>query len=291
MGRVGEILQAFPPAADLVDGVGGVAYTGRVGYPGAKTSAGVRQRIISEFPPHRVYIEPFVGSGFVLLGKRPAAVSVVLDLDGAVVAGVVTGARGIGFSAVVKTAWQLAAESLTIAGAGRLVCLQRPQSLVGVVGCGVEFLEAFAPVGDELVYCDPPYLVSRRGRRRSRLYQFEMREASEHERLLRRLLDLKCAVAISGYPTPLYRGLLRRWRHVRFTTSTRGGPAVEFLWCNFPRPSVLFDASYFGGDRRRRQDWRRLVRRMEARFRSLGVTRRVALLDFLQRRLGSGAGD
>jgi hypothetical protein len=260
-------------------------------YPGAKTSAGVRQRIISEFPAHRVYIEPFVGSGFVLLGKRPADVSVVLDLDSAAVAGVVTAARGSGFSAAVKTLPELAAESLTGAGAGRLLCLQRPPSLVGVVSCGVEFLEVFSPLGDELVYCDPPYLVSRRGRRRSRLYEFEMREASEHERLLRRLLDLKCAVAVSGYPTKLYRGLLRRWRHVRFTTSTRGGPAVEFLWCNFPRPVVLFDASYFGGDRRRRQDWRRMVRRMEARFKGLDVTRRAALLDVLQRRFGGSAGE
>ena len=41
-------------------------------YPGGKAGAGVWQRIINQMPPHRLYVEPFVGAGAVLRAKRPA---------------------------------------------------------------------------------------------------------------------------------------------------------------------------------------------------------------------------
>ena len=43
-------------------------------------------RIVDLMPPHRVYIEPFFGSGAVFFAKRPAVHEIVNDLDGAVVA-------------------------------------------------------------------------------------------------------------------------------------------------------------------------------------------------------------
>jgi hypothetical protein len=53
-------------------------------YPGGKSGAGVYQQIINQIPPHRVYIEPFLGRGAVLLHKRPAIVSIGIDSDTAV---------------------------------------------------------------------------------------------------------------------------------------------------------------------------------------------------------------
>lgn len=41
--------------------------------------------ITSLLPPHRIYIEPFVGSAAVLLAKRPAVHEVINDIDGEVV--------------------------------------------------------------------------------------------------------------------------------------------------------------------------------------------------------------
>ncbi len=53
----------------------------RVSYPGGKSGAGVYQTIINLMPPHRVYIEPFLGGGAIMRLKRPAAVNIGIDLD------------------------------------------------------------------------------------------------------------------------------------------------------------------------------------------------------------------
>jgi DNA adenine methylase len=48
--------------------------------------AGLARRIVSLFPPHRVYLEPYFGSGAVLFAKTPAPIEIVNDVDGSVVA-------------------------------------------------------------------------------------------------------------------------------------------------------------------------------------------------------------
>lgn len=52
-------------------------------YPGAKWS--LAQWIISKFPPHHSYLEPFFGSGAVLFTKGRSNIETVNDLDGDVV--------------------------------------------------------------------------------------------------------------------------------------------------------------------------------------------------------------
>lgn len=52
-------------------------------YPGAKWS--LAQWIISYFPSHHSYLEPFFGSGAVLFTKRRSAIETVNDLDGDVI--------------------------------------------------------------------------------------------------------------------------------------------------------------------------------------------------------------
>jgi len=52
-------------------------------YPGAKWS--LAEQIISRFPPHHSYLEPFFGSGAVLFNKPRSNIETVNDLDGAVV--------------------------------------------------------------------------------------------------------------------------------------------------------------------------------------------------------------
>lgn len=52
-------------------------------YPGAKWS--IAEWVISHFPPHHSYLEPFFGSGAVLFNKPRSNIETVNDLDGNVV--------------------------------------------------------------------------------------------------------------------------------------------------------------------------------------------------------------
>lgn len=52
-------------------------------YPGAKW--GIAEWIISHFPPHHSYLEPFFGSGAVLFNKPRSNIETVNDMDGNVV--------------------------------------------------------------------------------------------------------------------------------------------------------------------------------------------------------------
>ena len=52
-------------------------------YPGAKWR--IADWIISQFPKHKVYCEPFFGSGGVFFNKTPSAIETINDIDGNVV--------------------------------------------------------------------------------------------------------------------------------------------------------------------------------------------------------------
>ncbi|WYU49988.1 DNA adenine methylase [Bacillus sp. FSL K6-0047] len=52
-------------------------------YPGSKWS--MASWIISKFPAHETYLEPFFGSGAVFFNKQPSTVETINDLDGQVV--------------------------------------------------------------------------------------------------------------------------------------------------------------------------------------------------------------
>jgi len=52
-------------------------------YPGAKWK--MADWIIRHFPPHRVYLEPFFGSGAVFFSKKPVDVETINDIDGEIV--------------------------------------------------------------------------------------------------------------------------------------------------------------------------------------------------------------
>ncbi len=110
-------------------------------FPGGKNGAGVYQAIINQMPPHRVYIEPFLGGGAVMRHKRPAAASIGVDRDADVVL-----AAGL---------WSV-------------------RSLTVICGDGISFLREYNFVGDEFVYCDPPYLMHTRADARRRLYRYEL---------------------------------------------------------------------------------------------------------------------
>lgn len=216
-------------------------------YPGGKGGAGVAQIIINQQPPHRFYVEPFLGFGTIMRIKRPATLSLGLDRD----------------PIAVEQFTAFAFESLP----GAIAWCQD----------GIEWLEdrGHSKDRDTLVYCDPPYLIETR-RSSNPIYRCELDEA-RHRRFLAAVLALDCMVQISGYWSSLYAQMLEGWRLIRFQSMTRGGPAEECLWMNYPEPKALHDYRFLGRNFRQRERIRRKTLRWTTRIAALPDLERLAL--------------
>jgi hypothetical protein len=229
-----------------------------MGYPGGKGASGCVQQVINQMPPHRVYIEPFVGGGAVFLAKAPAASSVLMDLDPAV------------------------AEHWRRSTIGRA-------DVEVLEGCALRALSSYPWRGDEFVYLDPPYHPDARSHRR--IYRCELEEAG-HAELLTMLATLPIRWALSGYRCPVYDDAAASsgWRRVDWQAMTRGGVRTESLWMNYPAPARLADYSYVGSDFRERQRIKRKVGRWLAKLDALPPVERSALLSAMGDRYGDSEG-
>lgn len=214
-------------------------------YPGGKNGSGVPQAIINQIPPHDEFVECFFGSGAITRLKRPAAASIGIDADGAVIA-------------------------------------QFKESIPGLQLINADVLGWLEHFGQKktaktFIYLDPPYLMETRSSKRP-IYKHEFCTQQQHGELLEMLLTLHCRVAISGYYSEMYAELLKDWRVVTFTGVTRGGPATEYLWLNYPEPLELHDYRYLGEDYRERQDIKRQKQRWLKKLAQMSPTKRHALM-------------
>ena len=219
---------------------------------GPQQTPGVYQRLINLMPPHRVYIEPFLGSGAIMRMKKPAAVSVGIDKD---------------------------------AGAIRrfVEMSNLPPGSFGVDDA-IDFLARYRFRGDELVYCDPPYLHSTRQFDSLEQYGHEMTD-SDHVRLLKVLRKIggRTMVMLSGYRSEMYLSALAGWSSLKFETRTRqGNRREEWVWFNFPQPTRLHDYSFLGADFRERERIKRKKLRWTARLGRLDLMERQALLSVIE---------
>ncbi len=197
-------------------------------FVGSKGGAGVPHRIINQIGPHRVFIEPFAGEATIARTMRPADEIILIDR-------------------VQQPGLDLDRASLKKARF--------------ILGDGIAFLDTYKFKGDEFVYADPPYLLAARMQRGRAYYEHEWPDAM-HRRFLRVAKAINSRVAISGYHSPLYDDELSDWRRIEFEVMTRGGTkALEVLWMNYPRPTVLHDFSFVGENWRARWNIRRKIRR------------------------------
>jgi DNA adenine methylase len=216
-------------------------------YPGGKNGAGVYQRIINHMPPHRVYVEPFLGGGAIMRAKRPACCSIGIDADDHVL--------------IQAREWRIPGLELVHANS-------------------IEWLASTTLSGDTLMYLDPPYLLSTRRQHRS-IYRYELTD-HDHYELLRIIKRMSCMVIISGYRSDLYDRELAGWRTDRFQTMTRGGKlATEWLWMNFDTPIELHDYRYLGDNYRERERIKRKQARWRRRLIEMPATERYAILSVL----------
>lgn len=209
-------------------------------YPGGKGR--IHQKIISLIPPHRVYVEAFLGGGAVMLAKRPAHFSVGIDLDPRVVA-----------------AWRA----------------RRIDGLSLVQCDAIDWLSRYEFVGEEFLYCDPPYPAQTR--RSRRVYRYEP-SPDEHAALLHVLLSLPCKVMVSSYPNAAYERVLRDWSRVILSSPSQTGLRTECLWMNYEPPTVLHDHSHIGDTFREREAIRRRRTTIIDRFNRLSALERSAVL-------------
>lgn len=81
-----------------------------------------------------------------------------------------------------------------------------------------------------LIYCDPPYVLSTRGRKQ---YRHEMTD-DDHRELLKELCKSRAMVMLSGYDCELYEEYLKDWRTVQIDTRAQNNlHRTETLWMNF----------------------------------------------------------
>jgi len=269
-------------------------------YPGGKNGGGAYQTLINLMPPHSVYVEPFLGSGAVMRMKRPARLNIGLDLDGDALQAARTtilrehaGENGRNVDGRRRKSSELARAAVpaeTGEGSGCIAIADVARSLnvgpndatrwVFEVRDGINYLGGLPWSGSELVYCDPPYLMSTR--RSGKLYKHEF-TATQHCRLLRVVQHLPCMVMLSGYDSALYRDSLKGWNAIQYQAMTRGGmAATEWVWFNFRPPVTLHDYRYLGKNFRERERIKRKKARWEARLEKMPVLERQSLLSAIQ---------
>ncbi len=224
-------------------------------YPGGKGATW--RQIVNQMPPHNRYFELFVGDGAVMRNKLPAFVNVGIDRDVRAVTAVRDGIRcSIATNGDRRGQW--------------LFC----------VGDALDFLggacDGFGH-GD-LIYLDPPYLMSTRRSQRP-LYACEFGDEADHLRLLTAVKKLRCRVLLSGYWSDLYANELAGWRAITFQAVTRAGTlATEWLWMNYSEPVRLHDYRYLGEDFRERERVKRKAKRWVAGLGRLPVLEQRAIL-------------
>ena len=217
-------------------------------WPGGKNGAGVYQRIINHMPPHKTYIEPFLGSGAILRNKRPAQINIGIDRS--------------------QKAIELCKGLTSTLGHNVFYCR-----------CGIDYLNAQTLSSDDLVFCDPPYMkATRKG---GDLYDFEMSD-NAHARLLAFLICTEAKVMITGYRSALYDDVLSGFHRIDYRTMTRAGMVDEALWMNFAPPTQLHDYSHLGADYRERERIKRKKTRWKNKIANMDRLERLAIMEVLE---------
>jgi len=210
-------------------------------YYGGKNGNGTRQIIINFIPPHHNYIEAFMGSGAILHYKKLAQglnIGIEIDTD-------TIGKFKNRFSSEVEI---IHSDSL-------------------------KWLKEFKHHSpDTFIYLDPPYPIESRKEGKKR-YKYEFSNKN-HIELLKFISTCKSKIAISTYPNPLYKKMLKKWNVESFFSKTQKGMAMELLYMNYKRPTILHDFSFVGKNFTERQ---RIKRRIKNQIRIL------ASLDPLER--------
>lgn len=208
-------------------------------YFGSKATSGLCQAIIALMPPHTTYIETHLGGGAIMKRKPPAQKNIGIDLD-----------------------------STTLS---RFTCEYQVELIHQNAH---EFLSNYNYTGQELIYCDPPYLLSTRSSERRYRYDYTN---NDHIRLLSILGSLTCKVILSGYPSELYDRILCTWNSKTLQVMNQAGVRTEKIWYNYDIDQPFW-SSYAGKNFTDRQRIKRKAQRWAKNYASLPKAEKLAIL-------------
>lgn len=240
-------------------------------YPGSKGGSGVAKRLVSLMPPHRIYVEGFLGAGAVMLLKKPARLNFGFDASRRVVAAWESAYYVETYEDMIggyETAHQLLPDD-ALGNAGAMLCVKR-LDMLDYLADPPRMLQH----PDTLLYLDPPYLRTVRTRL---FYECEMASPEEHAVLLEAIKTLRCMVMISHYPCRQYDDTLADWRRVTYRCMTRGGPRIEACYLNFPPPATFHDPRFLGDGYRERERMKRKATRWHRRFTGMSPAERAVV--------------
>lgn len=207
------------------------------------------QQLINLMPPHEVYIETHLGGGSVIRNKRPAKRNIGIEIDPKV--------------------FQMWPEE------------EKVPELELIQADAVVFLKRYRFTGNEMVYCDPPYLRETRRNRSRKYYRYEY-SVEQHLELLEVIKTIQCMVMISGYESELYKEILKGWHIHTFQSAVRGGVNTEWVWMNYPEPVELHDYRFLGNNFRERERLKKRKENWVSRLKCMPVLERQALLCAIQ---------
>jgi len=214
-------------------------------YFGGKNGNGTYQNIINKIPPHKRYIELFLGSGAILNNKLPALENYGVEINRTV---------------IDKFNYYPFA---FISNECVFSWIKKNNHLFDI---------------DTFVYMDPPYPISSRKSSRN-VYEYQLSD-QQHEEILKILVSMRarCKIAISTYKNDLYTDYLHDWNLFTFDSQTHKGKAREYLYMNYPDPVELHDYNFLGEDFTDRQRIKRKIQREINKLKRLPTLEKEAIL-------------
>jgi len=207
------------------------------------------QQLINLMPPHEVYIETHLGGGSVIRHKRPAKRNIGIEID--------------------PKALEMWPEE------------EKRSYMELIQADAVGYIKGYRFSGNELVYCDPPYLRETRRNSKRKYYRFEY-TVEQHLELLKVIKTIPCMVMISGYESDLYNEILKGWHIQTFQSAVRGGIHTEWVWMNYSEPVELHDYRFLGNNFRARERIKNKKEKWVSKLKSMPILERQALLCAMQ---------
>ena len=227
-------------------------------YPGGKGCEGVYQKIINQFPPHKIYVEGFLGLGSILRIKKPASINLGFEKN--------KQTYSIWQGAKYQNE-QLTKSNLSVSNLDFFDVLFSPDKY-------------YLNNENTLLYLDPPYPISSR-QQKKRIYKHELTD-EQHYIMLNIIKNLNCLVAISTYPNSIYEEVLSSWRKIEYLTQTRGKSHNEVLYMNYAEPKQLHQYDFLGNDYREREAINRRYKNMILKLQRMDSKERGKIFEHLK---------